>query len=308
MLSVVHIDVKVLSKTMDRPAFHSLIAERLKALFKKAGSADTTVVAFTPEQIAHSVNLPFTPLQVPAVTIGWKNNLNFQHLYNLPRDALSGPIQDDKVEAYAALKNLVSKVVVTESSIDLREIFGLLALPQDADNLQSLEAFAARAECRHIRIISYRDFKKAITQALPQFFNEQAIHLYQASWLGPGLFWAEQQNNCAFACAVAYARLRGLELPKTAQISRYQIDTTVLSNLQDKYHMLIMPEQAWKDREFMTILLRSDSPYARLILSQTPQPLEVLLLPKHKPLSDSLGEGLKLAGAYDASDFLWQLP
>lgn len=291
---------------MVRSVSTTLITERLKALFKKADHAGTAV-AFTPEQIAQNVDLPFARLQARPLTIGWQNNLNLQQLHNLPRDALSGPVQDDKVEAYAALKKLVSKVLDTESTVDLRDIFGILALPQDAENLPSLEALAARAECRHIRIISYRDFNKAITQAIPHFFSGRPIHLYQASWLGPELFWSEQQNSCAFACAVAYARLRGLELSIPAQISRYQIDTAVLDNLANKYHMLLMPEQAWKDRDFMTILLRSDSPYARLTLSPAPNSREVLLLPKHKPLSNSLGEGLKLAGADDACDFLLQL-
>lgn len=89
---------------MVRSVSTTLITERLKALFKKADHAGTAV-AFTPEQIAQNVDLPFARLQARPLTIGWQNNLNLQQLHNLPRDALSGPVQDDKVEAYAALKN-----------------------------------------------------------------------------------------------------------------------------------------------------------------------------------------------------------
>ena len=108
--------------------------------------------------------------------------------------------------------------------IDLRELYGFRELQLGAENLSSLELFASSDCCRSVRIISYRDFKKTIEQAIPDFFTAQPIHLLQANWLGPELFWAGQKFSCEFACAVAYARLRGLELPKTAHISRYMID------------------------------------------------------------------------------------
>ena len=68
-----------------------------------------------------------------------------------------------------------------------------------------------------------------------------------------------------------------------------------------------MPAEAWSDREFMAILLESGCPYARLALTKGTIPTEVLILPKRKQLSDHLGKGLRLAGAYDASEILLQL-
>ena len=57
----------------------------------------------------------------------------------------------------------------------------------------------------------------------------------------------------------------------------------------------------------MTTLVETGSPYVRLTLSPSPQPIEVLLLPKHKQLSNTLGTALKLAGP-DACETLLQLP
>ncbi len=71
--------------------------------------------------------------------------------------------------------------------------------------------------------------------------------------------------------------------------------------------MLLMSEQAWADRQFMAILVDSSIPYARLTLTKSPEQREVLLLPRHKKLSDNLGKGLKLAGAFDATETLLRL-
>ncbi|HHX33644.1 MAG TPA: hypothetical protein GX719_00015 [Gammaproteobacteria bacterium] len=271
----------------------------------KGSKHDTST--FTPERIAQRIKLLFNGLDIPPLTICWKNNLYFQHLHDLPRGALSGPVQEDKAEAHTLLANLVTKEVDTECVIDLRDIYGLSEQLTGIEKMQDMEAFAASEQCRHVRIISYRDFEKIITTALPHFLSDQPISLRQANWLGEQLFWVGEQHSCEFACAIVYARRRGLELPKRTRISRYSLNIDTLRTVQNKYHMLIMPEQAWSDREFMAILLESGCPYARLALSKAPQPVEVLLLPKHKPLSDNLGRGLKLAGAYDASEILLQL-
>lgn len=282
---------------MDRPSFSNSMLSRLLSVFK---GADTNAKTFTPKQIAQRVKLPFTGLDKPELTICWKDNLYLQHLHDLPRSALSGPVQEDKAEAHALLAKLVNKVVDTEPVIDLREVYGISEQLPGAAGLQNLEALAASQQCRHIRIISYRDFEKTITQAIPHFLAEQPIKLRQASWLGDQLFWAQEQNSCEFACAVVYARRRGLDLRRKTCISRYTLNLDTVLAVQKNYHMLIMPESAWSDREFMAILLASGSPYARLTLSKAPHPVEVLLLPKHKQQSNTLGEGLKLAGAHDA--------
>src|SRR5690554_73688 len=141
--------------------YSSSLLSRFSALFKRSESNLTTLV---PEQIAQQIRLPFTELAVPATSICWKSNLYFQHLYDLPRGALSGPVQEDKAEAHSFLADIVTKTIDTDCIIDLRDIYGLSESVCGLQPLQSLENFAASEQCRHIRIISYRDFEKTITQ------------------------------------------------------------------------------------------------------------------------------------------------
>lgn len=289
---------------MNRSNYSGSLLSRLSTLFKGSESGSA---AFSPESIAQQVKLPFVDLNSPSLSIGWKNNLYFQHLYDLSRGALSGPVQEDKAEAHAFLAKLVSKEINTERVIDLRDIYGISESLPGIEALVDLESLAASAQCRHIRIISYRDFERTITQAIPNFLSDQPINLHQANWLGSHLFWANEQHSYTFACAVVYARRRGLILPKRTYISRYSLNIEVLQAIHKNYHMLIMPEQAWSDRAFMAILLNSGSPYARLALTKNPAPTEVLLLLKRKQLSNDLGKGLRLAGAYDAAEILLQL-
>lgn len=281
----------------------SSLLSRLSALFKRAEPDLTTL---TPEQIAQRITLPFADLIAPDLSICWKNNLYFQHLYDLPRSALSGPVQEDKAEAHRFLAHIVTKTIDTERVVDLREIFGLSESIY-SEQQHDLESFAASEQCRHVRIISYRDFEKTITQAIPHFLSDQPINLRQANWLGDHLFWASEQHSCELACAVVYAKRRGLDLPKRSYISRYALNTGALKLLNKHYHVLIMPEQAWSNGPFMAFLVGSSIPYARLTLTKSPVQSEVLLLPRHKKLSDSLGKGLKLAGAHDATEFMLKL-
>ncbi|HZJ94953.1 MAG TPA: hypothetical protein VFD11_05235 [Thiopseudomonas sp.] len=166
---------------MQRQTSSAAFSSRFKRLFNKLMHGSRT---YTPKQIAQRIELPFSGFNAPQLTVSWENNLNFQHLYKLPRHALSGAVQDDKTQAHTILNHLIKKETDTQSIIDLRH-----------------------------------------------------------------------------------------------------------------YHMPIMPEQAWDDPEFMTTLVETGSPYVRLTLSPSPQPIEVLLLPKHKQLSNTLGTALKLAGA-----------
>ncbi len=253
---------------MNRPTYSGSLLSRLSTLLKGSDSEPAT---FSPESIAQHVNLPFVGLDTPNLCIGWKNNLFLQHLYDLPpRSALSGPVQKDKEEAHSLLSKLVTKVIETEHVIDLRDIYGVSESLPNIGSLQTLEDFVTSTQCRHIRIISYRDFEKIITQAIPHFLSDQPINLRQASWLGNHLFWADEKHSHELACAVVYARRRGLDLPKRTYISRYSLNIEALQITQKNYHMLIMPEQAWADREFMAILLDSDSPYARVALTKGP--------------------------------------
>src|SRR5690554_1939124 len=282
----------------------SSLLSRISSLLKRS---DDDSARSTPEQIARRIALPFVDLAIPSTSICWRNNLYFQHLYDLPRSALSGPIQEDKAEAHSFLANIVSKTIDTECIIDLRDIYGLSESVCGLQPLQSLESFATSDQCRHIRIISYRDFEKTITQAIPHFLSDQPINLRQASWLGEKLFWASEQHSCELACAVVYAKRRGLDLPKRSYISRYSLNSDALKVLNKNYHMLIMPEQAWSDRQFMAILVDAGIPYARLTMTKPPLQNEVLLLSKRKKTSDNIGKGLKLAGAHDATEALLRL-
>jgi hypothetical protein len=205
------------------------------------------------------------------------------------------------------LANIVTKTIDTDCIIDLRQIYGLSESVCSLDHPQDLESFAASEQCRHIRLISYRDFEKTITPAIPHFLSDQPINLRQANWLGDHLFWAGEQYSCELACAIVYAKRRGLDLPKRSYISRYALNIEALKTLHKHYHVLFMPEQAWNDRQFMAMLVDSSIPYARLTLTKYPVQNEVLLLPRRKKLSDNLGKGLKLAGAYDATEALMQL-
>ena len=282
----------------------SSLLSRLSALLKRFDGDSGTLI---PEQIAQRINLPFSNLTVPPLSICWKNNLYLQHLYDLPRGALSGPVQEDKAEAHSFLANIISKTIDTDCIIDLRDIYGLSESVCNLQPLQDLESFAASEQCRHIRLISYRDFEKTVTQAVPHFLSDQPINLRQASWLGEHLFWAGEQHSDALASAVVYAKRRGLDLPKRSYISRYTLNSDALRTLHKHYHMLLMPEETWNDQQFMAILVDSSIPYARLTLAKTPVQQEVLLLSKRKKPSDTLGKGLKLAGAYDATEVLLQL-
>lgn len=280
------------------------LLSRLRALLKPADNSSTLL---TPEQIAQRIDLPFSSLQVPPLNIGWKSNLYLQHLYDLPRSALSGPVQDDKAEAHSFLANIVNKDLIKDRPIDLRDIYGLSESVCNLQQFTDLESFAASPQCRQVRIISYRDFEKVISQAIPHFLGDQPINLRQASWLGEHLYWAGEQHSEALACAIVYAKRRGLDLTKRSHISRYTLNQDALKTLHKHYHVLLMPEQAWVDQAFMAILLDSNVPYARLTLARTPVPQEVLLLARRRKLSDNLGKGLLLAGAHDAAKVLLQL-
>jgi len=174
--------------------------------------------------------------------------------------------------------------------------------------VSTFEAFASTAACRQVRIISYKDFARALGTALPGFDTGATIELRQASWLGERLYWAGDHHLEAFASAVAYARLRGLEVSLPANVTEYRLDRPGLHALDADYHAVTMPAQAWSDREFMALLLDSHVPYARLTLLRDTSNSELLLLERRDPTANAIGEGLKLAGAPDLIRYLRDLP
>lgn len=284
----------------------SNLASRLSALAQRLGlSGRVPRLVF---ERSRALRLPFQPLPITADSIWWLAGPPLQRLVNLPRDALSGPVQEDKAQARAVLMRVIELEQKTFPDFDLRRINGLCSPPPDMDGIfSSFEEFAATQTCRSVRIISYKDFLKTISTALPRFLAGEPIELCQASWYGERLFWASEQYGEAFACAIAYARLRGLEVNLPAQLTRYRISQYGLDELKQQYHMLAMPVQAWSDPAFMGLLLDNHLPYARLSLLRNPGAPEFLLLPKTSAEANALGEGLRLAGAPDVVSYIEQL-
>ncbi|MDF5796762.1 hypothetical protein P4203_21650 [Pseudomonas aeruginosa] len=94
----------------------------------------------------------------------------------------------------------------TLDSVDLKTIEGVCSreiLVQAP--CPRLEDLATAEVCRGVRIISYKDFVKALSLALPRFTNGDSIRLRQAAWHGERLFWAGERQACAFAAAIVYA-------------------------------------------------------------------------------------------------------
>jgi hypothetical protein len=257
---------------------------------------------------ASQLRLPFAPLSEPAPSIFWHDGPCLQRFVGLPRSALSGPIQEDKARARAALTRLVREEVSRYPALDLRQIDGLGGQSTDGCIYPTFKAFAATPACRQLRVISYKDFVRTITAALPDFQASAPIELRQASWLGERIYWAGEHHAEAFACAIAYARLRGLEVALPCELTDYRLDAGGLQALDNEYHAITMPAQAWNDREFMGLLLDAKVPYARLTLLRNASNSELLLLDKREPAANALGEGLKFAGAPDMVRYLRDLP
>ncbi|MGE6793074.1 DUF6685 family protein [Pseudomonas guineae] len=256
---------------------------------------------------ASQLRLPFNPLPHLRASICWQDGPQLHRLIDLPRSALSGPVQEDKAQAHAMLVGVIEAHEQQLASFDLRMIDGLSTCNHLQANHASFEAFAASEPCRQVRIISYKDFVKSISQALPRFLAGERITLRQASWRGDRVFWAGEHHSEAFACAIAYARRRELEVNLPAELSSYRLSEQGLSNLQQHYHVLGMPNAAWSDPAFMALLLDNGLPYSRLSLMGAPGSPEFLLLPKHSSEATALGEGLRLAGAPDVVGYLQQL-
>ncbi len=265
----------------------------------------------SPRQIlehASQISLPFTPLSEQAPSIFWQDGPCLQRFVDLPRSALSGPIQEDKARAHAALTRLVRQERSTYPSLDLRQVDGLGGQSLDEATYPTFEALAATPACRQLRIISYKDFLRTITTALPEFLAQAPIELRQASWLGERIYWSGEHHAEAFACAIAYARLRGLEVNLPCELTDYRLDAAGLQALDNDYHAITMPAQAWSDPAFMGLLLEAKIAYARLTLLRNVNNSELLLLDKRQPAANALGEGLKLSGAPDMVRYLRDLP
>jgi len=277
------------------------MTSRLATLAQRLGlgGADAHNVA----QRSRTLSLPFKAPETCTSGIGWQSGTPLHRLIDLPRGALSGPVQEDKARVHAVLKRLVGNRPDEQSCLDLRALDGLCQRSVQDSTLATLEELAQGDSCRKVRIISYNDFTRVLGQALPGFERKTALQLRRASWHGDRLFWDDDNHACEMACAVVYARRRGLEITLPAIIQYYELRTAVLDELDQGFHMLAMPAQAWSDPAFMGLLLDTGMPYARFGLFNTETP-ESLLLPKDHPQSDAFGQGLREAGAADVIGYL----
>ncbi|MCQ4346810.1 hypothetical protein NGA35_05060 [Pseudomonas stutzeri] len=254
------------------------------------------------EQAAR-LRLPFASLPDIPESIWWLDGPPLQRLAELPRGALSGPVQEDKAAAHSVLRALIQVEERQIGEFDLRWIDGLGGPPPPGQRCARFEDYAASPACRAIRLISYKDFSRALAQALPHHASGETLYLRQASWRGERYFWSGEQAPQAFACAVAYARRRGLTTQLPAVLSQYSLNRSGLDRLEAAYHVLAMPAEAWSDARFMRLLL-TGMPYARLNLLRDSGGPEFLLLPRSQADADALGEGLRQAGAADVSAWL----
>lgn len=286
---------------MSLPEPPSPLSSRLAALAQRVGLLGRGCKPIF--ERASQLQLPFRAIPTFADNICWLGGPPLQRLKDLPRSALSGPVQEDKAEAHAALIQLIEVEHHELVQFDLRQVDSLVHCD---GSYASLEDYATSEACRQIRIISYRDFLKHLGKALPDY-PHQRLELFRARWRGERLFWAGESNPAAFASAVAYARLRGLDITLPAHITDYRISLAGLHDLEQRYHALAMPCAAWSDASFMQLLMEHEVPYARLNLLRMPGSPEFLLLPKHSPQACALGEGLLQAGAPDMLQYLREL-
>jgi hypothetical protein len=281
------------------------LSSRLGALAQRLGLTGRSARQIF--ESASSLRLPFQAIPAAAPSIYWHSGIPLQLLIDLPRGALSGPVQEDKAKAHAVLIRLIRQRQEQLDSIDLRNISGFSCSEINPPAFASFAEFASSNACQNIRIISYKDFVKVISQALPRFLGGEPICVRQAKWRGDALYWSGEQHLEAFACAIAYARRRGMEISLPATVTHYEIDPAGLAELAEGYHVLAMPVQAWSDSAFMALLLEHGLPYARLSLMRTSGAPEFLLLPKANEQARALGDGLLLAGAANVLSHLQQL-
>lgn len=288
---------------MTLPEPPASITSRLSALAQRLGLG-SRVPRLVFER-ARVLRLPFMALPAFTSDIWWHSGPPLQRLVDLPRDALSGPVQEDKAAARAVLMRVVECEVQHLDNFDLRRIDGLCSKPRRLEGeLNSFEELASSPLGRCARIISYKDFLKTITLAMPGFQNDETVAIRQANWHSERLYWNSEQHAEEFACAIAYARLRGLEITRPAELTHYRLSESGLAELRRLYHMTAMPVQAWSEPAFMSLLLDHGLPYARLSLLRYDNAPEFLLLPKASEISNALGEGLRQAGAPDVIAYL----
>lgn len=275
----------------------SVLGNLLNSVFKRKSSQQT----FTAEEVSCKLQLEFPVTSLSRPSIHWKHTLNLHQLANLPTNALYGPVQQDKAEAYRFLSKIVSIEVQTLSSYDMRGLYGLDHEQTALLAHDSWEALAQAPECRRIRIISMRDYNRALSIAIGK---SQKVELLSTAWEPDKIYWADTQNSAELIAALVYARRRELSISLPARLSRIRAHADAIRELKNHYHTLGMPTAAWSDPVFMNYLVAHKIPYVRLPLSLGKLSTQTILLPRGRANANIFGHGLLQAGAQELSDFL----
>ena len=99
----------------------SSLSSRLAALAQRLGLGGRAPRLL---ESASQLRLPFQQLKPPVADIWWQNGPPLQRLVDLPRSALSGPVQEDKAQAHAVLIRVVELEQRELTNFDLRLIDG----------------------------------------------------------------------------------------------------------------------------------------------------------------------------------------
>lgn len=260
--------------------------------------------AFTAHQVVRELSLEFPQPTLPAPSIHWDHTVHLKQLANLPTNALAGPVQEDKAQAYRYLKQIVVAETQTLDSFDLREVYGLNHQQDKLYLYDSWEAMAQSPLCRQVRIISMRDYNRVLSAVISK---QRPALLLSTAWNPDNVYWHSDHNCHALIAALVYARRRELAINMPALHQRTHIRTAAVKELQKHYHTLCMPAEAWSDPAFMDYLVTYKLPYVRFRLAFGELPMQVILLPRSHPDSNMFGSGLYKAGAYELTDFLLQL-
>lgn len=281
-------------------------ASTQKSFFSRflTGNSAERNAAFSKKQVENSVKLDFPALDLPTPSIHWNKNPHLLNLANLPHRALSGPVQEDKADAHALLKNVVKIETYKLSHFDLCDLYGFNSTAPELMAHENFDKLSSSDACRCIRIISMRDFEKVLNEAIPHFKKTPEVKLLTSDIMGPKYFWQSEDNITSLVCAIVYARRRGIPLTVSASVSKATISRDALRFLSDFYHVLAMPASSWSDKVFMRYLIDFPVPYVRLPISRSETPVEVLLLPRNNDNANTLGNGLLACGAQDAAKFL----
>lgn len=267
-------------------------ASRLSGLAQRLG-----LHGRSPRQIldaASVLRLRVVPMPGNDRSIDWQHATPWHRLTELPRDALAGPVQEDKANARAALIRTMTRSE-RPATIDLRDVEGVVFTDSAVGAFATFDDYLANRTDRRIRIISFSDFEKALKLAFPAGTEQHIYQARQASWRHTGVFLDGVEHVEALACVVIYARRRALEVPLTVQTTRYAFSESGLRNLNARYYAIAFAPESWSNPAFLSLLVESGAPYARLAPLGS-DGTEYLMLPKSSAEAAALGEGLLLAG------------